>query len=290
MFHINNLAYPPSRVRERTLAESSQMSVVYLPWLGDQNESDPRCRYTYQWTSCLKARLPKDQVEVMILPEAGDLILDGAGNLWQFNSLSPPKLIIGQPDQLIHVVNLGQWDAINKSFSGLEASFVGDRWEIDINVTPLMNTSSIFNDWTETDPLPGFWISPGNATYEIIRMYDETGPFVRIRAIQDSPYLVVTGNEPLGTLDEVPITLVAQIRARSQGKQSVSLVDYTSSEDNQWHKNETIATEQWETLTIDGKFISWPSQQDTYSVGLIEVEAGDWFDVRELSLYIGRLP
>jgi hypothetical protein len=198
--------------------------------------------------------------------------------------------LLGYEGQSITVTNLGPWNQQSQSYSGLPAFFHNGKWHLDTSTFTPINTYPDFTTNTEVDPLAGWWISPADTGYEVIYLHDEIGSFVRIQATEDAPYLVLTKNEPLNTLDEVPISLVVQIRAHSEGKQGISLVDYTSSEKSQWHKDETIATEQWETLTIDGEVVSWPSYLDTYSVGLFEVKAGDWFDVRELSLYIGRLP
>ena len=50
------------------------------------------------------------------------------------------------------------------------------------------------------------------------------------------------------------------------------------------------ASEEWTTLTVQAKKVLYPHPSDNFSLGLMGVETGDWFDVRELSSFVGILP
>ncbi len=50
------------------------------------------------------------------------------------------------------------------------------------------------------------------------------------------------------------------------------------------------ASEEWTTLTVRAQKVYHPAPGDNFSLGLFGMEVGDWFDVRELSLFVGILP
>ena len=55
-------------------------------------------------------------------------------------------------------------------------------------------------------------------------------------------------------------------------------------------KSLDAASGKWITLKLQADRIRYPDPNDNYSLGLYGVEAGDWFDIRELGVYPGWLP
>ncbi len=49
-------------------------------------------------------------------------------------------------------------------------------------------------------------------------------------------------------------------------------------------------SEEWTTLTVWAQKVLPPAPGDNFSLGLFGVEVGEWFEVRELSLFVGILP
>jgi len=53
---------------------------------------------------------------------------------------------------------------------------------------------------------------------------------------------------------------------------------------------QTDADNAWQTLAIRRDQVVHPAPGDNFAVGLIDPRKGDWFEVRELSLFVGTLP
>ena len=131
--------------------------------------------------------------------------------------------LTGQEGQKIRISNLGMWNSQGGTLTGLDAVYQKGRWVVDTSAMRPLNPNSRFEEGSEKEPLPGFWISPGDAGYTITQMEDENGPFVRLQATRPSSYLVVTGQRPLAASKEVPVSVRGQIRAHSSGKSTLTL-------------------------------------------------------------------
>jgi len=53
---------------------------------------------------------------------------------------------------------------------------------------------------------------------------------------------------------------------------------------------QTGADDAWQTLVNRRAQVTHPAPGDNFGVGLIDPRKGDWFEVRELSLFVGTLP
>ena len=56
------------------------------------------------------------------------------------------------------------------------------------------------------------------------------------------------------------------------------------------YSSDVEPSDRWKTLTVRVEKVNHPAPGDNFSLGLFGVKGEDWFDVRELSLFIGRLP
>lgn len=268
-------AIAPGDAQKPELLKTTETVALYLP------ETVPLKAITVGKTIATTSQ------EVTLKP--GDVILRSQ-QLWKVN-VGRATPLSAREGQSIRVRDFGPWDEWRRAYAGLPAVFREGKWRLDSsnflasNPNPKLTAAS-----TAKNPIPGFWISPGDAGYEIERLRDETGDFVRIRATKDVPYLVLTGQTPLPDLENKPVALRGTIRAKSSGKQVLTLFEMVSLQKGEPHTAESEATEQWTTLVLSEERIERRDRGNHYSVGLYDVKAGDWFDVRELGVYIGRLP
>jgi hypothetical protein len=189
-------------------------------------------------------------------------------------------------------MNVGEWDVQKGRFIGLDALYDGGRWVIDTSGLHATNPNSGLAAGVEANPIPGFWVSPGDARHNIMLGRDAGGQFVRIEATQIADYLVLNGQAPLTEFDDVPVSLRGRIRAHSRGEMRLTLYRMLGSAgqaDTQVARAEAKAGE-WTVLTLATERVTHPSASDNYSLGLTTVQQGDWFEVRELSVFIGTLP
>ena len=54
--------------------------------------------------------------------------------------------------------------------------------------------------------------------------------------------------------------------------------------------NESDPSKNWTMLTVRAEKVRYPAPLDNFSIGLFGVNAGDWFDVQELSVFVGIVP
>ena len=130
---------------------------------------------------------------------------------------------------------------------------------------------------------------PAGVTYNVTRMRDEIGSFVRLTASSNAAWFVVTQTEPIRTLDNVPVTIRGQIRSSSSAKQALQVFDFYEKEKFTQLNAEGAGGKDWNTLSLH-LIVKKPDERDYYSLGLFDVKKGDSFDIRELSAYIGYLP
>ncbi len=225
------------------------------------------------------------------LLSAGDVVWTADGELLRVGAEGRMRRLVGAEGQRVRVVNVGVWDSKKQRFEGLEAVYRGGHWVIDVARMEAANPNSRFQEGTDEAPIPGYWISPGGGGYVITRMKDAGGPFVRVQATQASSYLVVNGQQPLATLDGVPVSIRGEIRAHSAGKATLTLYDVVAADGKaQTYTAQAEAAEQWTMLTVRAQRVVYPDPRDNYSLGVFGVAKGDWFDVREVSLFVGTLP
>ena len=272
-----NIVICTRREREETTGDTKGLSAFYLPV-----------------TSVVSPGVPVVAASgETVYWDSGDMVLSGRlGELLRLETDGGVIRLTGQVGQKIQISNVGMWDSKGGTFTGLDAVYKKGRWVIDSSAMQPSNPNNRFREGSKKEPIPGFWISsPGEAGYTTMHMEDENGSFIRVQATRPSSYLVINGNSPLAGLQGVPVSVRGQIRAHSTGKSRLTLFDVVAengrSEDYTVYGN---ASEEWTTLTVQVEKILYPDPGDNFSLGLEEVEAGDWFDVRELSSFVGVIP
>jgi hypothetical protein len=220
---------------------------------------------------------------------AGSVVLTGAGAALRVRPDTRWIWLTARDGWTIRVVNVGPWDDMRRRLGGLDAVYQGGRWVVDATPMQASNPNSRLSEGDARTPIPGFWISPGGAQYTLRRMEDSSGPFVRVEATRGSPYLVLNG--ALSRLDSVPVSLRGQIRAHSGGKMALSLYDVVAPDGRaKMDSAQVEASDLWTTLTVRVPEVIHADPRDNFSLGIFSVAPGDWFEVRELSLFVGTLP
>ena len=144
--------------------------------------------------------------------------------------------------------------------------------------------------WASADnnSIPEWWISPGEAEYQVTFFTNEIKPYVRIKALKDSNYLSLSGQFPLNSLDGEPIALQAIVR--SNKAQVMTIYDMIDSFQNNTIMKVNENINQWNDISLSGVITSFPSTNDNFSIGIQNVRKGDWFELREFNAFIGNYP
>ena len=184
--------------------------------------------------------------------------------------------------------NVGNWNKNTNSFLGLPATFYGNRWVIDTKSMIPANPNPRLKKGPDNNKIPEWWISPGEAEYQITFLTDGISPYVRIKALKDLNYLSLSGQNPLNTLDGDPITLQAIVR--SNKAQFITVLDMIDANQNKTILKANEDLYQWNDIVISGVIASFPSTDDNFSIGIQNVRKGDWFELREFNVFIGNRP
>jgi hypothetical protein len=193
--------------------------------------------------------------------------------------------------QRVRITDLGSWDPAAGRFSGLDAVYDGSRWTVDSGAFAPANANSDLSAGGASEPPEGFWISPGDAGYRLSRVNDAGRRVLRIEVTRAAPYLVLNGQGPLATLDNVPVDLRGQIRASSSGELRLTLYDVVAPDGRaDTFVDRAAATANWTSLRVRYQRVHFPSASDNFSLGLSDVRPGDWLEIRELALYVGAAP
>ena len=221
---------------------------------------------------------------------AGDLVLVGdRGRLVRLERDRAPTTLDAATGSAISVVNLGPWDAANRQLGGLTATAGDGRWELPRDTWPAAGRD--FRGRGSQTELPnGFWRSPGDAPVRTSRQRDADGQYYRFEISRSMPYLVVTSRDPLGSVDNAPITVRAIARAQSGAMLTLTVYDVLDAAGQAESKVERRpASGDWEELRLSMR-TRFASQGDNFSVGLFEAQPNDWLEVRSLELFLGLLP
>lgn len=139
---------------------------------------------------------------------------------------------------------------------------------------------------TAEDPLAGFSISPAEAQpkLEVVREGDRV--FVRVTATRTSAYIALTGIIPALPNESGPYIVRSRARtnrARPVVIQIYDVVDEAGSAERRI-ESVTFPAHRWESLAVRKSSIRHPHASDNFSVGLLNVEAGDLIEVEFLEL------
>lgn len=189
------------------------------------------------------------------------------------------------------VASLGSWDAADGSLSGLTARFANGSWTVDPpNLSPV--GWPLFVPGAPDEELPaGFRLTPASAG-RARRSDTAKGPVIRVRPSGRAQSLTLDGADPLPTLDDATVTILATVRASEGATLELAVddvVDALGTVQRTVDRRTASDEETWLTLRVQRR-VSFASPDDRYTVGLAEVRNRDWFEVRELGVYLGALP
>lgn len=149
------------------------------------------------------------------------------------------------------------------------------------------NANSTFSDSTPENPVLGFLISPNDAAYNTMLLDDESGRFVRVQMTRAAPYVALNLAHPQDVPDDATVRGRAQVRGQTRGHFVLTVQDVPSAgAEPVGGVVSAEASTSWITLTSLATRVRHPDPRDHTSVALVNVEAGDYFDVRELALFV----
>jgi hypothetical protein len=225
-------------------------------------------------------------------PRVGQLVLDGrTGQLRRIQSDGAIS-VTAASGQRLRVQNVGPWDQETAQLGGLDATYDGRRWVVDASTMLAANSNSDLRVGSAADPIPGFWVSPGDSGYRVSRGEEDNRPHVRIEATRAGAYLVLNAQEPLAKLQGVPVAVRGQVRGKAEGETRLTLYEVVADDGRAETRfvRATLSEQNWTTLVLNEERMLQPNASNNYSLGLTDVRPGEWFEVRELSLFVGRLP
>ncbi|MFN8633272.1 MAG: hypothetical protein U0893_05395 [Chloroflexota bacterium] len=221
----------------------------------------------------------------------GDTVLLGeSGALVRLDAVGRVTTLPAPDGATTLVANLGAWDKGADRLGGVTARVQGGRWVLDPMSLPSVG-AALHPPGAPSEALTdGFWLGPDPDAGRVRRVGDRGSPAVRIRASNKLPALALQTRQPLDTLDGVLVSVSAVVRGMP-GK-TVALV-VTDAIDGSGGTEAVVdrrpATEEWATLTVRRRMV-YPSGGDTISVQLLNVDGGDWFEVRSLDVRLGVSP
>ena len=178
----------------------------------------------------------------------------------------------------------GQYLDVYRPFRPIIAPVPPDK-AFDLSKTPV-NANHAFATSTNSDPLGGFFISPDNSAGKITLERDAEGPYLRIVATRRSPYLVL--NDLFYGKISAPDGLVVRtmVRGNCHGALRLTIFDVTDSRGSTESPIQTTpCSSEWVKMEVKKFNAPFSHPSDNYSVGLSDVQPGDWFEVRAFALY-----
>jgi hypothetical protein len=199
------------------------------------------------------------------------------------------NIVVADEGTKVLAINLGLLDEKGKA-QGLEFTYTGECWVPNMSGIQPINPDYDFAIARATNSIGPWEISVSkDGTYQVEHLTDETGSFIRIMATSDAQWLVIVGRLPRDLPDYIPITVRGQIRSFGLAEHSLDLFDLSDKGKFDHLQRKGSSRGNWELLNLSARVRFW-SPQDYYALGLIMPRKGDYFDVRELSLYQGFLP
>jgi hypothetical protein len=221
----------------------------------------------------------------------GDAVLLGATH--QIVRLGPGgrSTELAAPEGAVTTVaNLGTWQRETGRLSGSTARVQRGQWLLDdLTMTsagaPLNPPGAPSEDLTD-----GFTIGPEADAGRVRRVSDRDGPAVRLRASRKAPLFSLDSRQPITTLDNVLVTISAVVRGQPGKTIVLSLRDVTDAAGNaESVVDRRPSSEAWTTMTVRRRVV-FPSAGDSFSVGILDADGGDWFEVRDVTVVLGVAP
>jgi hypothetical protein len=188
------------------------------------------------------------------------------------------------------VVNLGAWDRAAERLTGASARYQGGQWIVDD--VPLKSVGAVLHPpGAPSEALTdGFWLGPDPDAGRVRRVGDRDGAAVRLRASRKLPSFTLESGQPLQMLDGVLVSVSAVVRAQPGKTMALTIKDVVdASGSTETVTDRRTSAEDWVRLTVRRR-MAYPSPADTFSVGLVDAEAGDWIEVRDLDVVLGVVP
>jgi hypothetical protein len=145
-----------------------------------------------------------------------------------------------------------------------------------------------WKDSTLASPLLDFSVSPGDAAAKIELRSENGRQTVRVTATKPGSYLAVSGGIPPLPNGAGPIFLQARVRASSARAvlwQIHDVVDATGAA-KPVVEPMMLRANTWAYWAVQKPEITHATPADNFSVGIINVQPGDWFEVAELTLLL----
>ena len=133
--------------------------------------------------------------------------------------------ILASDGDVLRFTNVGPFNKNTGELEGLLAVYKNGQWVFQFEDWHPRNENSRFNKGSPKNPIPGYWISPGEIKATVSQLEDQTGAFVRITANSVSDYMVINGNIPLQTLNGEPVSIRAQMRVPRIRNASLTITD-----------------------------------------------------------------
>ena len=149
-----------------------------------------------------------------------------------------------------------------------------------------LNPNFDFHQSTGRDPIHGYFISPSGAHADTQLRRDNDGAYIRVTATKADPYLVINGLFYQDIKDGFGAALRVKLRANCHSSARITIFDVTGSGGLHDERTRLVpCPSDWTELSIFKIPTIKPDPSDNYSVGLAAVQPGDWFELREISLF-----
>jgi hypothetical protein len=221
----------------------------------------------------------------------GDVVLLGATH--QIVRLGPggrTSQVAAPEGATVRVANLGVWQSETGRLAGGEARAHNGQWLLDD--LPLPSVGAELNPpRAPSEALAeGFTLGPDADAGRVRRVGDKDGPAIRFRASRKVPLFSLDSRQPIATLDGVLVSVSALVRAQSGKTIMLVLRDTVDAAGNaESVVDRRPSSEEWTRLTVRRRVV-FPSPGDSFSVGLVDADGGDWFEVRDVQVVLGVAP
>jgi hypothetical protein len=221
----------------------------------------------------------------------GDVVLLGATH--QIVRLGPGgrSIELTAPEGVVTTVaNLGAWQRESGRLAGATARVQRGQWVLDD--LSLASAGAPLNPpgAPSEDLTAGFTIGPEADAGRVRRVGDRDGPAVRLRASRKAPLFSLDSRQPITTLDNVLVTISAVVRGQPGKTIVLSIRDVTDATGNaESVVDRRPSSEAWTTMTVRRRVV-FPSSGDSFSVGIVDADGGDWFEVRDVTVVLGVAP
>ena len=217
------------------------------------------------------------------VPTARTFVLDNDGNNF---------LVSGSEGEKFRFKNVGPWNKMIGAMSGMIGFYHNERWIFEHEGLAPANNNPGLDIGSADKTIPGYWFSPGNVEVTFKQMNDQSGKFIRITAQSTGSHMAITGNVPLQQLNGVPLSVRAQIRTSQTIDASLTLTDMLSEAGEALSHKISLKPllHEWISIVVRAPKVEYPHSSDNYAVAIGPVKSGDYFDIRELSVFVGVLP